>query len=180
MPRPGGSRFSALEVVALSLASEAAGIDSESLLFSRLKEYRHEMPNLISRRQYNDRRKFTARLCERIRARIADEMDGGEEYFCIDSKPIEICRWRARRCRMGRDGAGKAPSYGYCASQGTYYYGYKPHAVCGLSGVIHSFDLTKASVHDIHCLKDVRDDYANCTLIGDMGVHQRRDAAGPL
>ena len=28
-----------------------------------------------------------------------------------------------------------------------YYYGYKLHAVCGLSGIIHSFDLTKASVH---------------------------------
>ncbi len=41
------------------MASEAVGIDSESLLFSRLKEYGDKMPNLISRRQYNDRRKFT-------------------------------------------------------------------------------------------------------------------------
>lgn len=44
----------------------------------------------------------------------------------------------------------KAPVIGYCASQGVYYYGYKLHAVCGLSGVIYSFDFTKASVHDIH------------------------------
>ena len=41
------------------MASEAVGIDSEFLLFSRLKEYGDKMPNLISRRQYNDRRKFT-------------------------------------------------------------------------------------------------------------------------
>jgi hypothetical protein len=46
----------------------------------------------------------------------------------------------------------KAANYCYCASQGKHYYGYKLHS----SGVIHSFDLTKASVHDIHYLKDVK------------------------
>ena len=171
VPRPGVvPKFSDLEVVALSMASEAVGIDSESLLFSRLKEYGDKMPNLISRRQYNDRRKFTAQLCRLIRERIANEMDGGEDYFCIDSKPVEVCRIaRAKRCTMGGNDYRKAPSYGYCASQGTYYYGYKLHAVCGLSGVIHSFDLTKAGVHDINYLKDVKVDYSNCTVIGDRG-----------
>ncbi len=41
-----------------------------------------------------------------------------------------------------------SPGYGYCASQGSYCYGYKLDAVCGLSGVIHSYDLTKAAVHE--------------------------------
>lgn len=50
-----------------------------------------------------------------------------------------------------------------------YYYGYKLHAICGLSGVIHSFDLTKASVHDIHYLKNVKVNYSNCTVIGSKG-----------
>ena len=110
--------FPTLRVVALSMASEAVGIDSESLLFSRLKEYGDKMPNLISRRQYNDRRKFTAQLCRLIRERIANEMDGGEDYFCIDSKPVEVCRIaRAKRCTMGGNDYRKAPSYGYCASQ---------------------------------------------------------------
>lgn len=171
VPHPGVvPKFSDLEVVALSMASEAVGIDSESLLFSRLKEYGDKMPNLISRRQYNDRRKFTAQLCRLIRERIANEMDGGEDYFCIDSKPVEVCRIaRAKRCTMDGNDYRKAPSYGYCTSQGTYYYGYKLHAVCGLSGVIHSFDLTKAGVHDINYLKDVKVDYSNCTVIGDRG-----------
>ena len=172
-------RFSDLEIVALNMTSEAVGIDSESLLFAKLQEYRIEIPNLISRRQYNDRRKITSSLCNTIRERIAAEMDGGEDYFCIDSKPIEVCRFsRSKRCVMGKKDFGKAPSIGYCASQGVYYYGYKLHAVCGLSGVIHSFDLTKASVHDIHYLKDVKVDYSNkdvkvdysnCTVIGDRG-----------
>ena len=163
-------KFSDLEVVALNMASEAVGIDSESLLFAKLQEYRVEIPNLISRRQYNDRRKITSSLCNAIRERMVSEMDGGEDYFCIDSKPIEVCRIaRSKRCSMGKKDFSKAPGVGYCASQSMYYYGYKLHAVCGLSGVIHSFDLTKASVHDIHYLKDVKVDYSNCTVIGDRG-----------
>ena len=171
IPRPGVvPRFSDLEVIALNLTSEAIGIDSESFFFAKLQEYKDIIPNLISRRQYNDRRKYTTPLCNTIRERMANEIDGGEEYFCIDSKPIEVCRLsRARRCSMGKKDMNKAPSFGYCASQGVYYYGYKLHAVCGLSGVIHSFDLTKASVHDIHYLKDVKADFSNCTVIGDRG-----------
>ena len=163
-------KFSDLEVVALNMASEAVGIDSESLLFANLQEYRVEIPNLISRRQYNDRRKITSSLCNAIRERMVAKMDGGEDYFCIDSKPIEVCRIaRSKRCSMGKKDFRKAPGVGYCASQSMYYYGYKLHAVCWLSGIIHSFDLTKASVHDIHYLKDVKVDYSNCTVIGDRG-----------
>ena len=43
-------RFSDLEVVALNMASESIGIDSESLLFVKLREYKSEIPHLISRR----------------------------------------------------------------------------------------------------------------------------------
>lgn len=171
IPRPGVvPKFSVTEVIALNLTSEAMGIDSESNLFIRLSEYKNKMPNLISRRQYNDRRKTTSTLCDTIRKRIAEKIDGGEEYFCIDSKPIEVCRVaRGKRCKMGRNDYSKAPSFGYCASQKNYYYGYKLHAICGLSGVIHSFDLTKASVHDINYLKNIKYEYHDCSILGDRG-----------
>lgn len=171
IPRRGKvPRFSDLEVVALGLTAEAEGVDSENLLFSKLEEYRQQMPNLISRRQYNDRRRLTSALCNSIRKNMAAAIDGAEEFFCIDSKPVETCRLaRARRSKMGRGNYEKAPSVGYCASQGTYYMGYKLHAVCGLSGVIHSFDMTKASVHDINYLKDVKYELHDCSVFGDRG-----------
>ncbi len=34
---------------------------------------------------------------------------------------------------------------------------------------MHSLELTKASVHDIHYLKDVKYNFENCTIIGDHG-----------
>ena len=147
VPRRGPvPKFSDLEVVALSLTAETESIDSEKWLFDyKLQEYKDNIPNLISRRQFNDRRKKTAGLCEELRKRIAMEMDGGEEQFFVDSKPIEVC------------------------SQNTYYFGYKLHALCGLSGVIHSYDLSKASVADLHYMKDVKHTYHDCSIYGDKG-----------
>lgn len=77
-----------LEVISLSLAAESIGIDSESFLFSKLNEYKDDFSSLISRRQYNDRRKLTIGLCQ-VRERIASKVDGGEAIFCIDSMPIK-------------------------------------------------------------------------------------------
>ena len=159
-------------MVALSLTAESESIDSEKWLFDyKLQEYKDSIPNLISRRQFNDRRKKTAGLCEKIRKRIAKKMDGGEEQFFVDSQPIEVCRIaRGKRCKMGRtDKFSQAPDFGFCASQNTYYYGYKLHAICGLSGVIHSYDLSKASVADLSYMKDVKLAYNNCNIYGDKG-----------
>jgi hypothetical protein len=50
-----------------------------------------------------------------------------------------------------------------------YYYGYKPHAVCSLTGVFKTFDITKASAHDIHYLQDTKDQLNDCVLLGDRG-----------
>lgn len=102
---------------------------------------------------------------------MANHIDGGEDYFCIDSKPIEVCRVaRGKRCKMERTGDfHKAPDFGYCASQGSHFFGYKLHALCGLGGVIHSYDLSKASIHDINYLNDIKPLYHDCSIFGDKG-----------
>ena len=90
--------FSDLEVIALSLTAEAFGYDSENNLFKRLAESPEHIPNLISRRQFNVRRKLTAGLAEDIRRDIAKSIDGGENVFVIDSEPVKVCQLaRAKR-----------------------------------------------------------------------------------
>lgn len=164
-------KFSDIEVVALGITAEAFNFDSENFLFHRLhNECKDDLPHLISRRQFNARRKLTARLAEEIRKEVAYAIDSSEDIFCIDSKPVKVCQnARAKRCAMGRDNIDAAPDWGYCASQGLHYYGYKLHAVCGIRGVIHSFDMTAASVHDLHYLKDVQWEYHDCMMLGDKG-----------
>ena len=116
--------FSDLEVIALSITAEAFGIDSENYLFNRLnKECPGAIPNLITRRQYNQRRKLTSQLGENIRKAIACAIDGGESVFCIDSKPVKVCQnARANRCAMGKTDIDRAPAWGYCASQNMHYF----------------------------------------------------------
>lgn len=170
VPRAGTKpRFSDLEVIALSMTSEALSIDSENLLFVKLQaDYEHDFPNLISRRQYNDRRKKCFNLQKEIRECIAKRIDIDEDIYTIDSKPFQVCKSaRRNRCKVGKDDFETAPDFGFCASQDTWYYGYKLHAVASINGVIHSFDLSKASVHDIKYLNDIRFELSDCTIIGD-------------
>lgn len=171
MPRCGViPKYSDLEVIALSITAEALGYDSENNLFKLLNESTEKISNLISRKQFNVRRKRTARLSEEIRKDIAAYIDGNENVFVIDSKPVKVCQMaRYKRCTMGKDNPKYAPAKGYCASQQMYYYGYKLHAICGISGVIHSYDMTAANVHDIHYLDDAKWVYHDCMMLGDKG-----------
>lgn len=58
----GEIRLSDLEVIALTITSEAIGIDNESYFFVLLQEYKKKLFHLISRRQYSDRCKFIVSL----------------------------------------------------------------------------------------------------------------------
>ncbi len=120
-------KFSNLEVIALGITAEAFGCDNEKLLFHRLHhECKEDLPNLISRRQFNARRKLTARFAEEIRKDVVIAIDGSEDIFCIDSTPVKVCRnARAKRCTMGRDNINAAPDWSYCASQG----------ICTITGI---------------------------------------------
>ncbi|TEX83413.1 IS982 family transposase, partial [Campylobacter sp. CH186] len=88
----------------------------------------------------------------------------------IDSMPLEICKMsRKNRLKICREEFITSPNEGFCASQQTRYFGYKLHAVCTIQGVFRSFDLSKASVHDIHYLNDVKNQFKEVTIIGDKG-----------
>ena len=50
-----------------------------------------------------------------------------------------------------------------------YYYGYKLHATCSVTGIFKSFDLSAACVHDIYYLKDIKQWFKSCVIIGDKG-----------
>jgi len=170
--RPGPKpKFTDLDVIALSLTAECMSIDSENYLFSLLKSnYKVDFPFLISRRQFNDRRKSLFPLTEMIRSKVSFKLNEINEVYAIDSMPLEICKLaRESRNKMGKEHLYTQPDKGFCASQDKWFYGYKLHAACSPSGVIQSIDLSKASVHDIHYLKDVSKVFKNCLIVGDKG-----------
>ena len=161
-------KLSDVELVSLNLTAEYMGIDSENNLFIRLKSI--EFPNLIDRSGYNRRRRNLCIYIEQIRRLIAYQFNEFEDIFVVDSMPLEICKLsRSQRSSICQQDLDLAPDKGYCASMKMSYYGYKLHATCGVAGIIESIDISSASVHDIHYLNDIQQQFSNCTIIADKG-----------
>lgn len=159
------------QLIALNLAAESLGIDSERYLFKRLPD---PLQGKIERSVYNRRKRNLSFKIEQLRQQIAQNIEPCQDQHIIDSMPLEICKLsRSKRSRVCQDAPEVAPDYGYCAAQDMYYYGYKFHAVCTAQGVFKAFDITQASVHDIHYLHDVKEQFSDCILIGDKGYLSR-------
>src|SRR5690606_5232690 len=86
-----------IEVVALSLTAEFMSIDSESDLFRKVKN--EDIPNLIERSQFNKRRRNLFVFAEKIRWALSSRFTEFEDYFIVDSMPLEICK-TARQNRI--------------------------------------------------------------------------------
>lgn len=161
-------KLSNLELVCINLTAEYMSVDSECQLFRLIEStFLH---NKIERSVYNRRKRRLFPYIEKIRLKLAQAFNEFEDVYVIDSMPLEICKnARASRSTICKESNFSSPNKGYCASQKTYYYGYKLHGICSFSGVFQSLDITPASVHDIAMLKDVKQQIKNCTLLGDMG-----------
>jgi len=99
------------------------------------------------------------------------ELSEGETFFIIDSLPLPVCKnARESRLKACREVFETAPDKGYSAVNKQYFIGYKLHMVTTINGVFFSMDISKASVHDVHYLNDLRyTGLNNCTLLGDTG-----------
>jgi hypothetical protein len=152
----------------MNLTAEFMGIHSECQLFRDIQNT--FLDGLIERSVYNRRRRSMFSQIEKLRCVLARAFNEFEDAFIIDSMPLEICKnARATRSKICRDVEYAQPTKGYCAAQKNYYFGYKLHGICSLSGVFQSIDITPASIHDIQMMKDVKMTYSKCTLLGDMG-----------
>ena len=136
-------KMSDLEVVALSLTAEFMSIDSENSLFKEIN--REQISNLIERSQFNKRRRKLFFFLEEVRTKLASRFLEFEDYFIVDSMPLEICKFaRHRRIKICKNEFETAPSKGFCASQDNWFYGYKLHGVCSINGIFHSFGYYKS------------------------------------
>lgn len=162
------SKLSDIELISLDLTAQYMSIDSECQLFRVLDK--QTLSNKIERSVYNRRKRNLAPFIEKIRRKIASKFNEFQDVFMVDSMPLEVCKLsRSSRAKICKEDFHYAPDKGFWASQQMYFYGYKLHAVCLLNGVFESIDITKASVHDVHFLKDIETQISDCLLLGDKG-----------
>lgn len=156
-----------LELISLALTAEFMGIDSENHLFRQIPK---TIDCKMERSVYNRRKRSLANNINDLRMKLSRFFNEFEKYFIIDSMPMEVCKLsRSGTSKICKDAEYCYPNRGFCASQKMHFYGYKLHAVCSVNGVFQSVDLSPASVHDIHYLKDIRAQLSDCTLLGDKG-----------
>lgn len=156
-----------IELIAINLTSEYMSIDSECQLFRLLPEV---LKNRIERSVYNRRKRKLFFAIDFLRNRLCEKLIEFENYFVVDSMPLEVVRLsRSNSSKICKEDFYSSPNKGYCASQNMHFYGYKIHAVCSIEGVFKSFDISKASVHDIYYLNDIKNQFNNCVILGDKG-----------
>ena len=161
-------KLSDIELIAIGLTAEYMSIDSEHQLFRELSLTHFN--GLIDRTVYNRRKRGLMNYIEEIRVILSEKFNQFEDYFIVDSMPLEACKLsRSSRSKICKESFYSSPDRGFCASQQLYFYGYKLHAVCSVQGVFKSVDISKASVHDIHYLKDIKHHLSDCVLLGDRG-----------
>ena len=85
--------------------------------------------------------------------------------------PVPVCKMsREFRTKVCRENYETSCNKGYSAVNMQYYIGYKLHLVVSLNGVYKQMDITKASVHDIGFLNDIKHGTINnCTLLAESG-----------
>ena len=166
--KPIKPKLSDIELISLMILAEFKSIDSEHQLFRDIKGF--EIASRIERSVYNRRKRKLYPFMEEIRMKMVEKFNEFETFFVVDSMPLEVCKIsRSSRSKICKETDYAIPNKGFCASQKLHFYGYKLHAVCSINGVFQSFDLSPASVHDIHYLQDIKTQLSDCVILADKG-----------
>ena len=166
--KPIKPKLSDIELISLMILAEFKSIDSEHQLFREIKGF--EIASRIERSVYNRRKRKLFPFMEEIRMKMVEKFNEFETFFVVDSMPLEVCKIsRSSRSKICKETDYAIPNKGFCASQNLHFYGYKLHAVCSINGVFQSFDLSPASVHDIHYLQDIKVQLSDCVILADKG-----------
>lgn len=81
---------------------------------------------------------------------------------------VEVCKLSISvTSKIYKDAKYCHPNKGFCASQQMHFNGYKLHAVCSVSAVLQSLDLSNASIQGIRYLRtsESNNHIVHCSVI---------------
>ena len=170
---PRKPKMSDLEIVTLACVAECISIDSENLLFSKLKsDYASQFPNLVDRSNFNRRRRRLSGKLAELSKHICLKFSSKDVEYIIDSIPLPICsNVRISRSTICKDDPDVLPSRSFHASHQLYYYGFKMQLVISRDGFPFATGMTTAAMHDSQYLPFlIEDELSDCELLGDKRV----------
>lgn len=173
--RPGPKhRFTDIDIIVLSLTADSLGLNSENYLFASLEsDYKNDFPTLISRRQFNDRRKRLKDTINRLRELVSNKMNKQrmtQDIYVVDSMPLRICRVsRNHWSTICKEDPKLTPKISWCAAHEEWYYGFKLNLICTGEGVVKAFQVDESTRDDRYYLDDVAPKFKGCRIVGDKG-----------
>ena len=172
---PRKPKMTDLQVISLSCIMEALGIDSENLLWSKLKtDYPGLFPDLICRSRFNRRRRRLQGHIMKVQDKISERLENQSQAMVIDSVPIPVIKLaREKSYKAFRKDFDTAPAKGYSAVNKGWFIGYKLHVVIFDNGVVQQSGITKGNIHDINFLKSITKLPADKQLLGDRAYRSK-------
>jgi Transposase DDE domain len=166
---PKEPKMNDLEIISLSCCMEALEIDSENLLWSKLKtDYTKLFPGLIDRSRFNRRRRRLSVSINKVQELISPNLENLSQAIVVDSIPIPVIKLaREKTFKCFKEDFETAPAKGYSAVNKSWFIGYKLHIIIFDNGVVQQSGITKGNVHDINFLKEIENLPANKILLGD-------------
>ena len=171
-PGPEPSTCSDSELITVAIVSECRSWARETNAMHEWRSYRHLFPRLPERSRYNRRRRNLWGAINQIRQLVLSILDVAQDaHGAIDSIPIPVVSFHLAPQRS-RDWDAHGATYGYCASKGEVFFGYRLHLVVTLGGVILDFELTAANADERDVAADMLPEQEGRTFLGDKGYVQ--------
>ncbi|XIF19847.1 MAG: IS982 family transposase [Acetilactobacillus jinshanensis] len=165
------SKLTDVEVLSLMCLQELLGINT------RLRFYYFVMNNdVISPNRMPEESRFN-RICNRdgvvlqiIRFRLIEKYVH-PRYSIIDSLPMPLCKYvRNTRATL----LNRYANIGFKSTKKMYYYGFKGSFEVSDSGIVLTYTITKASIHDIKMVKTLVNEYPCRHILADEGYISKR------
>jgi hypothetical protein len=170
------------EMITMELVAEFQGIDTDKGTWEYFcSHWRTLFPNLGSRANFAKHAANLWRMKQEIQKALAERMGAFADLLHIsDGFPVPVCHFR--RANFSKIFSGEA-TYGYCASKGERYYGFKGNLLINSDGVITGITLSQAHIDERESLWDLVDRVqgmiiADKGLIGSEYQNELREHAG--
>lgn len=162
-------KLSDAEVIAMEVVGEFLGIDTDKGIWCYFKSHWLPLfPQLGSRSVFAKQAANLWEIKQEIQSLLAQELGGTTDTLHLaDGFPMPICQFK--RAHFSRIFKGEA-TFGYCASKGELYYGFKGNVAISSLGIITGITAAPAHFDERESLWEIVRNLKKGLLFADKGL----------
>jgi IS5 family transposase len=156
------------EMITMEIVAEFSGIDTDKGAWEYFcNHWRALFPDIGSRANFAKHAANLWVIKQNMQKELAKQLGVISDLLHLaDGFPMPVCHFK--RANFSQVFAGEA-AYGYCASKGETYYGFKGNLLINSEGIITALTVTQANIDERESLWDLVDGIHG-TIIADKGL----------